>query len=141
FLPRIFDRFTQADSSPTRSAGGLGVGLSLVRELVERHGGDIRALNRTDTSGAVFLVRLPIRREDQRERPVVRPAPLPNVTSPPLNGVRVLLLDRDQDACDLLSVVIEQRGGSVRVAGTVDQALEMLESWRPDVLVSDLTSP
>ena len=66
---------------------------------------------------------------------------LPTVSSPPLNGVRVLLLDRDQDARDLLSVVLEQRGASVQVAGSVDQALEMLEAWRPDVLVSDAVSP
>jgi len=65
----------------------------------------------------------------------------PNQGSAPLDGVRVLLLDRDQDARELLSVVLEQRGASVCVAGTVDAALEMLESWRPDVLVSDALSP
>ena len=141
FLPRIFDRFTQADSSPTRTSGGLGVGLSLVRELVERHGGDIRAMNRTDRTGAVFVVRLPIRREDQREHIVVPPVAVSDVNAPPLNGVRVLLMDRDKDARDLLTVVLQQRGASVRAAGSVDQALEMLESWRPDVLVSDTTTP
>jgi signal transduction histidine kinase/ActR/RegA family two-component response regulator len=139
FLPRIFDRFTQADSSPTRGAGGLGVGLSLVRELVERHGGDIRVSN-DPAGGAIFTVRLPLHAEDQR-------AVLPRTESarpgadPPLDGVRVLLLDRDQDSRDLLSVVLRQRGASVRVAGSVDEALETLESWRPDVLLSDAVSP
>jgi CheY-like chemotaxis protein len=65
----------------------------------------------------------------------------PTVSSPPLDGVRVLLLDRDRDVRELLAVVLEQRGASVRLASTKDEALEMLESWRPDVLVSDAASP
>jgi signal transduction histidine kinase len=139
FLPRIFDRFTQADSSTTRGAGGLGVGLSLVRELVERHGGDISAAN-DPAGGAVFTVRLPLHPEDQ---PAVAPgdARRPGAGSPPLDGVRVLLVDRDRDARDLLSVVLEQRGAAVHAAATVGEALEMLEAWRPDVLVSDTASP
>jgi signal transduction histidine kinase/CheY-like chemotaxis protein len=140
FLPRVFDRFSQADSSPTRSAGGLGVGLSLVRELVERHGGEIRALNAPE-GGAVFTIHLPIHRVDQTARAAAPTPSLPTVSTPPLNGVRVLLLDRDRDARDLLSIALEQRGANVQVAGSVDEALEMLESWRPDVLVSDAVSP
>jgi CheY-like chemotaxis protein len=140
FLPRIFERFSQADSSPTRAAGGLGIGLALVRELIERHGGEIRAANGSN-GGAVFTIKLPLHRADQKTR-TAKPAPtLPTVSSPPLNGVRVLLLDRDQDARELLSIALEQRGACVRIAASVDQALEMLESWRPDVLVSDALSP
>ena len=135
FLPRVFDRFTQADSSPTRSAGGLGVGLALVRELVERHGGEIRAANAPE-GGAMFTVQLPLHRSDQAVRAVV-PTPAVPMASPPLTGVRVLLLDRDKDARDVLSVALEQRGARVQVAVSVAQALEMLESFRPDVLVSD----
>jgi signal transduction histidine kinase/CheY-like chemotaxis protein len=141
FLPRVFDRFTQADSSVTRASGGVGVGLSLVRELVERHGGEIRAMNRTDGPGAVFVVRLPIHREDQPERPVLPAGGLPDVYGSSLTGVRVLLLDHDQDARELLEVVLARRGASVRAVRSVEQALETLESWRPDVLVSDATSP
>ena len=140
FLPRIFDRFTQADSSPTRLAGGLGVGLSLVRELVERHGGEITAIN-SERGGASFTIKLPFHKQDQSENPVVPAPAVPTVSSPPLNGVRVLLLDRDQDARELLSVVLKQRGASVCVASSVQDALELLESWRPDVLVSDAASP
>jgi signal transduction histidine kinase/ActR/RegA family two-component response regulator len=140
FLPIVFDRFTQADSSPTRAAGGLGVGLSLVRELIERHGGDVRVRNATD-GGAMFTIRLPLHRGDQAEATVPAAATVPTVSSPPLDGVRVLLLDRDQDVRELLSVVLRQRGASVCLASTVDEALEMLESWRPDVLVSDAASP
>src|SRR5262249_27672346 len=92
FLPRVFARFAQADSSVTRTSGGLGVGLSLVRELVERHGGDIRAMNRTDGPGAVFVVRLPIRREDQHERRVVPAVAVADLSGPALRGVSVLLV-------------------------------------------------
>lgn len=140
FLPRIFDRFTQADSSPTRASGGLGVGLSLVRELVERHGGEIQVSN-GNGGGAVFLIRLPLHHADQEEATVAPTAGSPTVSSPPLTGLRVLLLDRDRDVRELLGTVLKQRGASVCVAGTVDEALGMLESWRPDVLVSDAASP
>lgn len=140
FMPRLFERFTQADSSPTRLAGGLGVGLALVRELVERHGGEIVARNR-DGGGAEFTIQLPLHRADQAVR-AVTPAPaLANATSPPLDGLRVLILDHDEDVRDLLTVALQQRGASVCAAGTVDQALELLEAWRPDVLVSDALSP
>ncbi len=139
FLPRIFDRFTQADSSPTRAAGGLGVGLALVRELVERHGGVITAANRTDGPGALFSIALPLHASDQQPRPVV--PSLPSVSSTPLNGLRVLLLDGGQDTRELLSVALQQRGASVRIVASVDAALELLESWRPGVLVSDALSP
>jgi signal transduction histidine kinase/CheY-like chemotaxis protein len=140
FLPRVFDRFTQADSSPTRVAGGLGVGLSLVRDLVERHGGDIHAHNGEGNRGAVFTVRLPLHAEDQHARAVVAPVAQPD-TSAPLDGIRVLLLDRDRDARELLGLVLEQRGATVRLVGSVAEALEGLEVWRPDVLVSDSSFP
>jgi signal transduction histidine kinase len=139
-LSRVFDRFTQADSSPTRSSGGLGIGLALVRELVERHGGEIRA-STGERGGAVFTIRLPLYAGDEPQRLAAPLLAGAAVSSPPLDGVRVLLLDRDQDARELLSVVLQQRGASVCVAGTVDEALEVLESWRPDVLVSDALAP
>jgi signal transduction histidine kinase/CheY-like chemotaxis protein len=141
FLPRIFDRFTQADASPTRAAGGLGVGLSLVREIVERHAGEIRVRNDAGGRGAVFTIRLPLHGEDQRVHPTLRASALTAVGSPPLTGVRVLVLDRDRDGRELLSVILEQRGAAVRLVDTVDEALEALEAWRPDVLVSDTLSP
>src|SRR4051812_32178141 len=120
FLPRIFDRFTQADSSPTRTSGGLGIGLALVRELVERHGGEIKVANR-DAGGTMFTIRLPLHAADQRTLPAAAVAALPTISSPPLDGIRVLLLDRDQDTRELLSVVLQQRGASVRVAAAVDE--------------------
>ena len=141
FLPRIFDRFTQADGSPTRAAGGLGVGLSLVREIVERHAGEIQVRNDPGGRGAVFTVRLPLHKEDQGLRTLVRAAAHPTVSSPPLDGIRVLVLDRDRDGRELLSVVLGERGALVRVVEGIDEALELLEAWRPDVLISDAVSP
>ncbi|HEY2432405.1 MAG TPA: hybrid sensor histidine kinase/response regulator [Vicinamibacterales bacterium] len=140
FLPRIFERFTQADSSLTRGSGGLGVGLALVRDLVERHGGDIRADN-DPAGGAVFTVRLPLHPEDQPLEYAGRDTRRTGDISPQLDGIRVVILDRDREARELLSLVLQQRGASVRTAASVHEALEMLEAWRPDVLVSDTASP
>ena len=131
FLPRVFDRFTQADSSPTRGAGGLGVGLSLVRELVERHGGEIKVAN-DPCGGAVVTVRLPLRHDEERVTPPAANPPRTVLESPPLDGIRVLLLDRDHEARELLGAVLRQRGASVQIVASVDDALELLESWRPD---------
>jgi CheY-like chemotaxis protein len=140
FLPRIFDRFTQEDPSPTRTAGGLGVGLSLVHDLVQLHGGEIDARNRDGhNNGAVFTARFPLHRD---ATDVVLPLPpLPFPASAPLDGLRVLVLDQDADGRELLRTVLQQRGAVVRTAASVADALESLESWRPDVLVSDSVAP
>jgi signal transduction histidine kinase len=140
FLPRIFDRFTQEDPSPTRTAGGLGVGLSLVRDLVELHGGEIRARNRGANNGAVFTARFPLQpgTAELRSMPV---SPIPFPSSAPLDGLRVLVLDQDADGRELLRTVLQQRGAVVRTASSVGDALESLEAWRPDVLVSDSVAP
>ena len=140
FLPRIFGRFSQADSSPTRVSGGLGVGLALVRELVERHGGEITVAN-NEHGGALFTIRLPLRKADQGDATVPPALASPAAPPAPLHGVRVLLLDRNRDAREVLSVVLQQRGASVCLASSVDEALEILETWRPDVLVKDASSP
>lgn len=138
FLPRIFERFTQEDGSPTRTAGGLGVGLSLVRDLVELHGGDIRARNNENGAGAEFTARFPRHRVAG-----VEPAPpsAAHRSSPPLEGLRVLVLDENADGRDLLRTVLQQRGAQVRAAANVADALESLEAWGPDVLVSDSATP
>jgi len=141
FLPRIFDRFTQADPSTTRASGGLGVGLSLVHHLIERHGGEIHAGNDANGRGAVFTIRLPLHKKDQIEG---AEAPAPTVqraSSPPLTGLRVLLVDHDQDSREILGVALEGRGAAVRLVASVADALELLEIWRPDVLVSDSAFP
>ena len=99
FLPRIFDRFTQEDPSTTRTAGGLGMGLSLVKDLVELHGGDIRARNGENGTGAIFTARFPLPPIERLPQPpatadlAMPSAPL--LATPSLDGVRVLVLDRD----------------------------------------------
>jgi CheY-like chemotaxis protein len=89
----------------------------------------------------VFTIRLPLHEADQEDATLPPALASSTVTSAPLNGVRVLLLDRNRDAGELLSVVLQQRGASVRLASSVDEALEMLELWRPDVLMRDDSSP
>jgi signal transduction histidine kinase/CheY-like chemotaxis protein len=142
FLPRIFDPFTQEDPSPTRAAGGLGVGLFLVRDLVELHGGEISASNNAPDEagpGAVFTVRLPLHsvQPERRSFSAVSGTQHSHV----LNGLRVLVFDQDADGRELLRTVLQETGASVRTADSVADALEALEAWRPDVLVSDSASP
>jgi signal transduction histidine kinase len=139
FLPRIFDRFSQEDQSPTRTAGGLGVGLALVRELVEMHGGNITARNREDGTGAIFTVKLP-RQPAVAVVPAGGPGRLQE-SSAPLDGIRVLVLDQDAAGRDLLRTILQQRGATVRTVESVAEALEALEGWRPDALVTDSASP
>ena len=142
FLPRVFERFTQADSSATRTAGGLGVGLALVRELVELHGGEIDARNRSDSAGAVFTVRLPLQAGEstQRAKPVEQDDMLA-AAGAPLDGLRVLVLDQDAEGRELLRTILQHRGAVVQAVSSVADALNSLEAWRPDCLVSDsLTS-
>lgn len=141
FLPKVFERFTQADASTTRMAGGLGVGLALVRELVELHGGEIEGRNREDGRGAIFIVRFPLQGvEPAGGLPVVAAAAERN-GRPVLEGLRVLVLDREAEGRDLLRTVLQQRGALVQTADSVADALQHLETWRPDVLVSDNGSP
>ncbi len=142
FLPRIFGRFTQADSSVTRTSGGLGVGLALVRELVELQGGEISARNREDKGGAVFAARFPLQPAELLSpnglgHPLLARASL----SAPLDGLRILVLDRDLEGRELLRAVLQERGALVQTAASTAEALESLEAWRPDVLVRESGSP
>jgi signal transduction histidine kinase/CheY-like chemotaxis protein len=142
FLPRIFGRFTQADSSPTRTAGGLGVGLALVRELVELHGGDIEACNREDGAGAIFTARFPLQPAALLASHAFSERPISRLSAPaPLDGVRVLVLDHDVDGRELLRTVLQQRGAVVQTVASIAEALASLEAWRPDVLVREAGSP
>jgi signal transduction histidine kinase/CheY-like chemotaxis protein len=133
FLPRLFDRFTQADGSTTRTAGGLGVGLSLVRDLIEMHGGLIQASNSSGRGGAVFEARFPLHHAAP-VAPQVLASPVAQAT---LDGVRVLVVDQDADGRDLLRTLLQRCGAAVQTVASVGDALEALEAWRPDVLVTD----
>ncbi|WP_287129805.1 ATP-binding protein [Candidatus Cyanaurora vandensis] len=138
FLPYIFDRFRQADSSSTRHYGGLGLGLAIVRNLVELHGGRIYATSAGAGCGMTFTVHFPLA---QTTVPAVRKVPPSSRPSQTLVGVRVLVVDDEPDARDLVGMVLEEAGAAVRTAGSVAQALEVIASWLPDLLLSDIAMP
>jgi len=141
FLPFVFDRFQQADSSTTRSHTGLGLGLSIVRHLVELHGGSVRAESEGPGKGARFTVVLPIREViDARERATLGPFEQGEADRS-LDGVRILVVDDDEDSRQMISTLFEQSGAVVRMTGTAPEALEEIVTWRPDVLVSDIGLP
>lgn len=145
FLPHVFDRFRQQDSSTMRKHQGLGLGLSIVKQLVELHGGTVRANSAGLGQGATFVVSLPVAaaHREVREREVTVPVEPPPVSEgvPTLLGTRVLVVDDDTDARELLRSILAQRGASVRTAGSASEALAQLDSRVPDVLVSDIGMP
>ena len=144
FLPFLFERFRQADSSATRSHRGLGLGLSIVKQLVELHGGTVQAESRGENKGATFIVRLPlvpIRSAARREHPTAPPAVAVQSDRIDLTGVRVLVVDDEADARELIKRVLTQCGAEVRCAASAPQALEMLLADRPDVVISDIGMP
>jgi CheY-like chemotaxis protein len=112
--------------------------LALVRQLVELHGGEIEARNRPDGGGAVFVVHLPLHPSEVPDRGRLLSTSTTSSTAwVALEGVRVLVLDQDQEGRDLLSALLQDRGATVRTVDSVADALEALEAWRPDVLISD----
>lgn len=141
FLPRVFDPFTREDASATRSTGGMGVGLSLVRDLIELHGGSISAANRSDAAGAVFTARFPLQPASTLAQSESERRPEPALAGVRLTGIRALVLDHDAETRELVRTVLQQHGAAVQTTDSVGEALEALESWRPDVLVSDGGSP
>jgi CheY-like chemotaxis protein/nitrogen-specific signal transduction histidine kinase len=144
FLPLVFERFRQADSSTTRSYGGLGLGLSIVKNLTELHGGTVRAKSGGEGLGATFIVTLPlapIRNEEKREHPTT-PKSLPvNYDRIDLTGIKVLIVDDEPDARVLISRVLTQCNAEVSTAASAAEGLEQLRRLRPDVLVSDIGMP
>jgi signal transduction histidine kinase len=145
FLPFIFDRFRQADSSSSRPHQGLGLGLAIVRHLVEMHGGRVEAQNRTDRSGAIFKVILPRHVSAVHEgEPVALRTPVPDMPpgpAPSLKGVRVLVVDDDLDGREIVATILERSGAEVRVAGSAGEAIAIVERDMPDVLLADIEMP
>jgi CheY-like chemotaxis protein len=143
FLPFVFDRFQQADSSITRKHGGLGLGLAISRHLVELHGGTIEASSPGDGQGATFKVRLPLTAVAVRDSSLHSASPTGTGTpeAPNLAGCRVLAIDDAADARQLVSAVLEQFGAIVFTASCVRDGLESLATWKPDVIVCDIGMP
>ncbi|AFY49519.1 PAS domain S-box [Nostoc sp. PCC 7524] len=142
FLPYVFDYFRQADSSSTRKFGGLGLGLAIVRKIVEIHGGTVTAESPGENQGAKFTVRLPLLQEDGL-----------NVTGEKSNfslstskysllaGIKILVVDDDTDSRDFLAYILQQEGAEVSMAASAVEGLQILAKSRLDVLVSDISMP
>jgi signal transduction histidine kinase len=141
FLPYVFDRFRQEDAATTRAHGGLGLGLSIVRHLVELHGGEVRAESEGEGRGSAFIVRLPRAQAPALTGAPQRPRPEQRDELPSLEGVRVLLVEDETDARTLVAAVLRRQGAIVETPGSIAEALELLERQPPDVLLSDIAMP
>ena len=147
FIPFVFERFRQADSSTTRTHKGLGLGLAIVRSLVEMHGGTIAASNLSGNgeSGAVFTIRLPRHAADARpeaeERPPTVDEPMWLGQAPPLDGLRVLVVEDDTDARELIGTILERCGANVTLTGSEVEGFQSAADDPPDVIVSDIEMP
>ena len=146
FLPHLFERFRQGDASTTRNVGGLGLGLSIVKNLVELHGGTVSARSAGEGLGTTMTVHLPLtavhRTTAVGDR--VHPAWAGNATrivATELNGLKVLVVDDQTDARDLIKRVLEDCAAQVTTAASADEALVLVETERPDVLISDIGMP
>ena len=144
FLPFVFDRFRQANSHLTREQAGLGLGLAIVRHLVELHGGTVGADSEGEGRGSTFSVSLPIvavRMEPKEGNQPSRWSQSRSNGLPTLRGLRVLIVDDADDARQMISAVLTQSGAQVKTAASACEALQALEQWRPDVLMSDIGMP
>jgi PAS domain S-box-containing protein len=139
FLPYIFESFRQEDSTITRKFGGLGLGLAIVRQLVELHGGTVEADSRGLGEGATFTVKIPLQKKLQINTNY-NTTSLPD-ESLPLLGLRVLVVDDEIDSLELVTLILEQYGAEVIGASTSEQALQYFASEQPDVLISDIGMP
>jgi signal transduction histidine kinase/CheY-like chemotaxis protein len=148
FLPFVFERFRQADSSTTKNYGGLGLGLAIVRQLVELHGGTVEAANRQDETGAIFTVKLPVMVTKSQSVPDAEPVNAVELVGDgafdcpaELEGIKVLAVDDDADSRMLLSAILGQCGAVVQTCESAAETLNVIKSFRPDVLVSDIGMP
>ncbi|MBD2308213.1 response regulator [Chroococcidiopsis sp. FACHB-1243] len=173
FLPHVFELFRQADASTTRNYKGLGLGLAIVRYLVEMHGGSVAVESLGEGQGATFTVLLPLmgmesresvgahssapglgnRKSDKEEAkamflpqppqpPQLSSSPHPSSLTPlPLNNLRVLVVDDEPDSCEVIAVILQTSGAKTYTAGSVQAALQALEAFQPDLLVSDIGMP
>ena len=147
FLPFVFDRFRQADSSSTRAHDGLGLGLAIVRHLSELHGGSVSVQSEGVGKGSTFTIALPVSRAATALFPG-KTATAPNggkardiSAKQRLDGIRVLVVDDDADTCELISFALDRLGAESRAGRSAAEALSILSEWRPDVLLTDINMP
>ncbi len=144
FLPHVFERFRQADGSTTRTHGGLGLGLAIVRHLVELHGGVISADNHPNESGAIFTVRLPLPTGELNPEILAQAASIfgdADVENANLQGLKIVVVDDESDALDLIAMELTQHGAFVKSFSNANEALAALEHDEFDVLISDIGMP
>ncbi len=140
FLPYVFDRFRQADSTTTRRHGGLGLGLAIVRHLVELHGGMVHAESSGKTRGAIFMVTLPGENLYDSPKPQEERS-LPSNILTSFTGLKVLVVEDDRETQEMLRLLFKQWSAVIKVAASAPDALELLKEWEPDILLSDIGLP
>jgi PAS domain S-box-containing protein len=144
FLPYVFDRFRQADGTTNRAHGGLGIGLAIVRHLVELHGGRVEAESRGEGQGATFRVRLPLAPDvdpNEAAGPSRLDGRMDEPCPPELAGLRVLVVDDQPELLEVIADMLTLCDADVRLCGSAREALEVVRSWQPEVLVSDIAMP
>jgi CheY-like chemotaxis protein/anti-sigma regulatory factor (Ser/Thr protein kinase) len=143
FLPYVFDRFRQADGTSTREHMGMGLGLAIVRHVVDLHGGAVAAESKGAGQGSEFIVRIPISAAPLGRGPEIDGALEQNDAAPDLMKAkrRVFVVEDDDDAREVVTACLERGGFEVRVAASAADALRSIAAWRPDVIVSDISMP
>ena len=149
FVPYVFERFRQAEGGNTRAKGGLGLGLSIVKQLVEMHGGTVAAFSPGDGKGATFTLRLPLSVTHRREvepaassrRAAAGSSKITPVPRGELAGLRLIIVDDEDDSREVLTALLEASGATVRQASSPNEARQLFSDERPDVLVSDIGMP
>ena len=145
FLPYVFDRFRQADASSTRAHTGLGLGLAIVRHLVELHGGTVRAESDGRDAGTRFVIQLPRRHLPLTARDARKPASVSATAAatdvPRFDGLRILIVDDDRESCEMMLEALRGYGASVRCAMSATDAIAALPEFKPDLVLSDIAMP